>query len=296
MSDSSPNAVTDKPIQFSLFSVLLITALVAVCLGAFMNWGVASGLIVSFIVVASATSVWLAKDKYSAVSILGIILVLSGPFLFDILRKLSRPRDFGNHTVQCQLNMSNMAKALQLYHRDYGSFPPAFTVDENDNRLHSWRTLLLPYLDGKNIYANIRFDEPWDSRHNRQFNTAVIPIFMCGRVPYERSGTITPYVAVFSPNGVFRGPDTIGIAEITDPTSETILFVEWAESDIHWMEPRDLPEELLANGINPEQANGISSYHGGGANAAFADGHVEFLTQDQAEEELRSLITIAGGD
>jgi hypothetical protein len=40
-----------------------------------------------------------------------------------------------------------IALALHNYHDVYAAFPPAYTVDENGQRLHSWRTLILPWLE-----------------------------------------------------------------------------------------------------------------------------------------------------
>ena len=33
--------------------------------------------------------------------------------------------------------------------------------------MHSWRVLLLPYLDQLELYNAYRFDEPWDGPNNR---------------------------------------------------------------------------------------------------------------------------------
>lgn len=43
--------------------------------------------------------------------------------------------------------MSEIGFALQLYRCDHGTFPPPFTVDKNGKPLHSWRVLILPYLE-----------------------------------------------------------------------------------------------------------------------------------------------------
>ena len=55
----------------------------------------------------------------------------------------SRPVSPG---VQCQSNLSRLGLAFRQYHDDYGSFPPAYLVGADGNPMHSWRVLLLPYL------------------------------------------------------------------------------------------------------------------------------------------------------
>ena len=32
--------------------------------------------------------------------------------------------------------------------------------------LHSWRVLILPYIEQQELYKQFRLDEPWDSTHN----------------------------------------------------------------------------------------------------------------------------------
>ena len=51
--------------------------------------------------------------------------------------------------TQCLNNLRNIALALINYHENYQALPPAYTVDATGRRLHSWRTLILPYLDQK---------------------------------------------------------------------------------------------------------------------------------------------------
>ena len=56
---------------------------------------------------------------------------------------------------------------MQTYRDTYKVFPPAFIADADGKPMHSWRVLLLPYLEQQVFYMRYRFDEPWDSPHNR---------------------------------------------------------------------------------------------------------------------------------
>ncbi len=47
--------------------------------------------------------------------------------------------------MQCAKNLKQISLALLNYHEKYGSFPSAFTVDDDGNLLHSWRTMI-PFL------------------------------------------------------------------------------------------------------------------------------------------------------
>lgn len=70
----------------------------------------------------------------------------------------------------CSMNLKQIAIGLYNYADTYGRFPPAWTVDSQGKPLHSWRVLILPYLEYQHLYDKIRLSEPWDSEYNRQFH------------------------------------------------------------------------------------------------------------------------------
>jgi len=101
-----------------------------------------------------------------------IVTTVMGFLLSLLFPSIQNSREAARCAV-CMDKMKRIGIALQNYHDQHGSFPPAYTVDAEGNLLHSWRTLILPYFGEqkwKEIYDQIRFDEPWDSEHNRQFN------------------------------------------------------------------------------------------------------------------------------
>ena len=71
------------------------------------------------------------------------------------------------------------------------------------------------------------------------------------------------------------------------------MVVEIRNSDIHWMEPRDLDIRSLKFAINSDGKNSISSRHVGGAFVLFGDGSVSFLNESETEARLREMILIA---
>ncbi|HEY4260168.1 MAG TPA: DUF1559 domain-containing protein, partial [Schlesneria sp.] len=64
--------------------------------------------------------------------------------------------------TQCKNNLKLIGLALYNYHDLYGAFPPAYTVDRHGKQLHSWRTLILPFLDQMPLYQKIDLSKPWD--------------------------------------------------------------------------------------------------------------------------------------
>ena len=54
--------------------------------------------------------------------------------------------------MQCGNNLKQIGIALHTYHDEYKSLPPAYVCDESGKRMHSWRVLLLPYMEQQELY------------------------------------------------------------------------------------------------------------------------------------------------
>ncbi len=193
--------------------------------------------------------------------------------------------------AKCVNNLSQIQIALLSYHDVYGSFPPAYLADADGKPMHSWRVLILPYLDEGKLFAQYDFDEPWNGPHNRQLADKLsFPHFNC---PSSDAGAeYANYLGVVGPEAGFVGDQPRGLRDIYDGPHKTVAVVEVADSDVHWMEPRDLTLEQAARGINV--AGGISADHPSGANAAYWDAHIDRLPEDK--DLLRAVLTARGGD
>jgi hypothetical protein len=42
--------------------------------------------------------------------------------------------------------------AVANYHETYGSYPPAYVADRDGRPMHTWRVLILPFLEQKDLY------------------------------------------------------------------------------------------------------------------------------------------------
>jgi hypothetical protein len=187
--------------------------------------------------------------------------------------------------TECKNHMVQLALAMQSYHEVYGCFPPAYIADKEGRPMHSWRVLLLPFLEFGDLYKEYTFDEPWNGPHNRELAALPIELFRCPSDTGRK--TDTSYFVVVGPRTIFPGASSIKIADIADGTSNTILIVETVESGINWLEPRDMSYEEALRGINPKTAWGISSRHEGVAQVALADGRVRFLPDKTPVDQLR---------
>ncbi|QEG40465.1 DUF1559 family PulG-like putative transporter [Roseimaritima ulvae] len=193
--------------------------------------------------------------------------------------------------MECSKRMKAIANAIEAYKDDHGSFPPAFTQSEAGEPLHSWRTLILPYLGEQDLYDRIDLSQSWDSDVNRLARETVVEAYRC---PLDGdSRTQTRYYAVLSINGVMKGVDATTPEEVVDGLDSTIAFVEGQSSKaVAWIEPNDLSlSEFLDFDWETEM-----SHHIGGTHVAMCDGSIMFITDSITQEMLRSLFSASGGE
>ena len=200
------------------------------------------------------------------------------------------------HTIwgnQCSMNMRTLVQAMKKYAEDKGSYPPAWTTDAEGKPLHSWRVLLLPYLEEEELYSSINLNEPWDSEHNRQFHAKMPTLFRC---PSSRSASnaTTTYSLIVGPDAYPAGPETIKPEDVTDVPNTTIMIVE-RKNPICWMKPEEVTEEIALKGVNIDR--GIGSDHlRPGANVSFFDATVRFISDNPPLDALKKILTYKGGE
>ena len=81
--------------------------------------------------------------------------------------------------TQCKNNLKQIALALHNYESIYDALPPAYTVDAAGKPLHSWRTLILPFVEQLDLYKTIDLSKPWDDPANAEVLKTVPHIFRC---------------------------------------------------------------------------------------------------------------------
>lgn len=202
------------------------------------------------------------------------------------------------HLKGCHANLLRIGKALEQYHDQYGSYPPAYIPDEKGAPRHSWRVLILPQLGELALYQKYRFDRPWDSPENLQVAAQMPAVYHCPADPDSGTQKDTSYMVVVGPRTVFppQGQATKYDATRWDPRAETLLVVEVAGSGVGWTAPTDLQHDQLRLVINPSRnaAKALSSEHAGGINALFADGQVRWLSNLLPMEVLSAALTRDG--
>jgi prepilin-type processing-associated H-X9-DG protein len=197
--------------------------------------------------------------------------------------------------AQCANNLKQIGLALHNYHAVFDCFPPAYIADASGKPMHSWRLLILPFMESTPTYNAYNFDEPWNGPGNTTIANMPHYVFTCPN-DHDQPSRFTSYVALVGPGTAFPGASTSKISDVRDGISSTIMVVQIAGSDIGWTEPRDLDATKVAMTINGAKHPGISSMDGPGANILFMDGHVSWIMENVPAKDLKAWLTIAGGE
>lgn len=146
----------------------------------------------------------------------------------------------------CCSNLGELATAVVIYEEAHGHYPPPFLPDEAGQPAHSWRVLLLPYLDEADLYRQYQFDEPWNSPAN-----LALPMPHAYQCPVDPGdGNVlentTCYQAIVGPHTMWPPEGKRRRGDLARPHEEIVLLVESRTSRRHWLDPRspDLSDML----------------------------------------------------
>lgn len=230
-------------------------------------------------------------DSRSGLTWIEIIVLIA---IFVVLLALWLPsqqniRGVSKQTL-CKNNLKQIMLALHFYAETYGVFPPAYTVDDQGNRLHSWRTLILPYLDHQQTYDKVDFSKPWDDPANDEARQTIITAYVC---PTFKKSINTSYLAVVTEDSFFHATRGAKLTEVTDDPDQTVAIIEVDhEKSVEWMKPSDADESLVKLILIEPQLN-----HPAGSNIALANGGVRFTPHKVLrKEQVHALITASGND
>lgn len=186
-------------------------------------------------------------------------------------------------------NLKQIGLALHNYHSTMGKFPPAYTVDKNGKPLHSWRTLILPFVEQAGLYDKIKLDEPWNSEHNMKlFKGHVIDVYNSpGAGP---PSTKTTYQTIRAPGSLFPGDKAQRIDDIRDGASNTVMVVETNPAKgVEWFMPDDYTPTA------PDPVQGLKGVWPGLILAGFADGSVRSVSDRMTPDLFQRLTNISDG-
>lgn len=227
---------------------------------------------------------WSSRITTAAVLLVALVVVFGS----DGYREARRAaKDAGTHA-----KMKELGVAALMYHQTHGSFPMPSTLADGAAPPRSWRVELLPFLSSELAARAHRLFNPslhWNDPANRVAADLILPDYYS---PFQQmvKQPISNYFAVVENGFVMSmaGPTTRD--QIKDDHSETILFVEYAQSIIPWADPRDLSFDQFAQYV----ADPRNQPNGHGFNVLMVDGTTQTLRHGIAKEKLRALFTIDG--
>ncbi|HMP18148.1 MAG TPA: DUF1559 domain-containing protein, partial [Gemmatales bacterium] len=215
------------------------------------------------------------------------------PMMAAALAKVRRAAD----QLLSASNMRQLMIAMHNYHNDYNRMPPPVLM-KNDQPLHSWRVLVLPYVEEDNLFKQIKLDEPWNSPHNLKiFESTPMPKIFRHPTIREESHKKTYYKVFTSMPGkkpaagfTLGSNITLGQLTVQDGTSNTLAMIE-SGPPVLWYQPEDIvfdPEGAFPKLQSPWPDNRV--------NASFFDASTRSLRLGQHEDIWRALITRNGGE
>ena len=187
-----------------------------------------------------------------------------------LLPSQSRSREAARRS-QCRNNLKRIGIALRNYEADYGTLSPSYTIDAAGKPLHSWRTLLLPYLDQEEVYDRIDLSRPWNDPANADTLKTRMLCFACPTSINE--WTQTTYFAIDNLDYSPLPEEPIPLSMREGDQSKHLLVIEVnGDRSVHWMSPDRLDENFIK-----ELKSNLALPHAGGIHMLNIDGSVTFV-------------------
>jgi prepilin-type N-terminal cleavage/methylation domain-containing protein/prepilin-type processing-associated H-X9-DG protein len=236
-----------------------------------------------------------------------VVMAIIGVLIALLLPAVQAARGAARR-VECVNNMMQIGLAVQQYEVAYEAFPPGVVnpsgpiANAPKGYHYSWLVQILPFVEQKATYAQLDFSKDLYDPANTRARSVVLRSFTCSADPASR---VTGGLGLSSyagnhhdseapidvtNNGVLFLNSQVRSEDIEDGSSNTILFGEKklpATGDLGWASGTNATLRnggtplnglaIMPSAANPDPVGGFSSYHTGGGNFAYADGHVAFV-------------------
>ncbi len=203
----------------------------------------------------------------------------------------------------CRNNLNLIAKALNSYAAEYGTYPPPYTIDDNGKPMHSWRVLILPQLGEQSLYDDYKMDEPWDSADNSSLFQRCPRVYISPAADDWSQSTYTSYMLITGPGTIFPPQGPLAPEDISDDPQQTLLVVEVYNNGSDWTKPEDIDRSKMNStigkkpiGVINTAPTAIGGNHIGGATGVFADETSAWIPEDLSPGVLDALLTPNGSE
>ncbi|MGE3314457.1 MAG: DUF1559 domain-containing protein [Planctomycetaceae bacterium] len=184
--------------------------------------------------------------------------------------------------------------AMYAYHDANFAFPPGPNYNPNwidpatDKPYLSWRVHLLSVMGYHDLYAQFRFDEPWNSAHNIQLLDKMPAEFRSRGL--AAGATTSAFKLLYGPEAYYLGnTTTLGgprLNDVRDGLSSTLQIIELtSDKAVPWTQwnETDFSSENPLAGIGPIPA--------GGLRAIMYDGNVHTINPAVLGENFKVFAT-----
>jgi hypothetical protein len=168
--------------------------------------------------------------------------------------------------------------------------PAAASLDADGKPLHGWQTAILPYIDQSALHQQVDLTLPWNNARNAEPMKQEIAIFVHPLIGERKRDEYA--LSHYAGNNHVIGAKPMKLTQITDGTSNTLLFGEVAQNYRPWGEPMNCRDP--ATGLMVEK--GFGTPRGDDVQFAFADGTVRSFHRSVSPEILKALATPNGGE
>ena len=197
--------------------------------------------------------------------------------------------------MQSMNNLKQIGLAVHNYHASEpeNALPIIEPFDSRGRQMHSWATMLLPYVERKELFESIDRELPWQDEKNAKPFSQVVGIYRAPYSGYETHDADDYALMSYAGNIRVLGPEVPKSMEgVTDGTSHTVLGGEVNEGFVAWGSPLNLRDP--ARGIG--RAGGFGGPSKGYTVLLLLDGSVRTVDADIDPRVLRAISTPAGGE
>jgi prepilin-type N-terminal cleavage/methylation domain-containing protein/prepilin-type processing-associated H-X9-DG protein len=250
-----------------------------------------------------------------------VVMAIIGVLIALLLPAVQAARGAARRT-ECLNNMMQVGLGLQNYETAWETFPPGVVnptgpiANTAQGYHYSWIVQLLPFLEQNSTSSHLNFERGVYDVANLTVRRVRLKTLLCPQDTSTKSVdgiTASSYAGNHhhteapidvTNTGVMFLNSAIRTEDIEDGASNTVAFGEKLiePGDLGWASGtratlrnggtslRGIGAGTIATPSVPDPVGGFSSRHAGGANFAFADGHVSFIRNSTPLNMLQSLM------